>query len=95
MSAFVLADIEIHDPAGYREYIEKVPDLVAKHGGVYRARGGGHTCLEGDWEPKRLVLLEFPDRSNAEAFYDDPDYQSLKQIRQNTTKTNLVLFDGL
>jgi uncharacterized protein (DUF1330 family) len=95
MAAFIIADIEVKDSDAYQEYIQKVPALVAKHGGVYRARGGSHTVLEGNWQPRRLVILEFPDRKCAEAFYDDPDYLGLKLIRQKTTDTNLVLLEGL
>lgn len=95
MPAYVLADIQVKNPEAYQEYIQKVPALIAKHGGAYRARGGDAKRLEGTWEPSRLVLLEFPDREAAEAFYEDPDYTGLKHIRLNTTHTNLILFEGL
>ncbi|MDG2166537.1 MAG: DUF1330 domain-containing protein [Opitutales bacterium] len=95
MAVFVLADIEVQDPEGYQTYIKLVPPLVAKHGGVYRARGGECTVKEGSWHPRRTVLLEFPDRASAEAFYDDPEYAPVKDIRLRTTDTNLVIFDGL
>jgi uncharacterized protein (DUF1330 family) len=95
MAAFVIADIDIQDPEGYQEYLKQVPALVAKHGGVYRARGGPHSVLEGEWNPKRLVLLEFPDRSAAEAFNEDPEYLEIKKIRLKTTHTDLVILEGL
>ena len=95
MTAFILAEIDVKDPDAYQEYIKQVPALVEKHGGVYRARGGQHTILEGNWNPSRIVLLEFPDRNSAEAFYNDSDYSGLKQIRHKTTDSNLVLFEGL
>ena len=95
MATFLLADIEVQDPEGYQEYIQLVPPLVEKHGGVYRARGGDCSVKEGSWQPRRTVLLEFPDRTSAEAFYNDPDYAPVKAIRLRTTDTNLVIFDGL
>ena len=95
MAAFLLADIDVQDAEGYKEYIKLVPPLVAKHGGVYRARGGDCSVEEGVWQPRRTVLLEFPDRQSAEAFYHDPEYADIKAIRQRTTDTNLVIFDGL
>lgn len=95
MAAFLLAYIEVKDPEEYQEYIRQVPPLVAKHGGVYRARGGECTVQEGSWQPRRTVLLEFPDRQSAEAFYFDPEYKDVKAIRLRTADTNLILFDGL
>ena len=95
MAAFIVVDIDVKDPEAYAGYIEHVPPLVAKHGGVYRARGGRHTVMEGDWDPKRMVIIEFPDRAAAEAFYGDPAYADLKKLRQTTTESNLVILDGL
>ena len=95
MSAFLLADIEVQDPEGYQEYIKLVPPLVEKHGGVYRARGGECIVKEGNWQPRRTVLMEFPNRAAAEAFCDDPAYAPIKAIRLRTSDTNLVIFDGL
>lgn len=95
MAAFILAYIEVQNPEDYQEYIKQVPALVAKHGGVYRARGGECTVREGSWQPKRTVLLEFPDRASAEAFYDDPEYAPVMAIRHRTSNTNLIIFDGL
>ena len=95
MGAFLVVDIEVAKPEAYGDYIKQVPPLVAKHGGVYRIRGGHHTVMEGDWNPKRLVLIEFPDRKSAEAFYTDTAYADLKALRQATTTSKLLIIDGL
>ena len=70
MAAFIIADIRVEDPEAYKDYVAQVPALVAKHGGIYRARGGEHETLEGDWSPNRIVLLEFPDAAAAHAWFD-------------------------
>ncbi|MCB1123211.1 MAG: DUF1330 domain-containing protein [Verrucomicrobiae bacterium] len=95
MAAFLIADIEVKDAETYQDYIRQVPALVAKHGGVYRARGGDLAVKEGTWKPNRLVILEFPDRESAEAFYNDPDYQPPKAIRLSSTNANIVIVDGI
>ena len=95
MPAYVIVDIQVKDPEGYQDYIKQVPAMVAKHGGKYLARGGSPKVMEGDWDPTRLVLLEFPDRESAEAFYNDPAYTEIKQIRHRTTTSNMAVFDGL
>ena len=95
MATFILADIRVENPEAYQEYVKQVPAIIARHGGIYRVRGGAHTRLEGDWEPNRLILLEFPDRKAAEAFYFDPDYEKLKQLRIANASSNLFLVEGL
>lgn len=95
MAAFLIADIEVTDAETYREYIKQVPELAARHGGVYRARGGNCALIEGSWKPNRLVIIEFPDRASAEAFCGDPDYQPAKAIRQRSARANIVIVDGI
>ena len=70
MPAYVIADIEITDAAGYEEYRRRVPATVAQYGGRYLVRGGAAETLEGDWQPRRLVVLEFPSIAQARRWYD-------------------------
>jgi uncharacterized protein (DUF1330 family) len=71
-----------------------VRPLLAKYGGVSRASGPCEVA-EGDWTPDRLVILEFPSMAKLKEFYDSPDYQPLKEIRQRSSRTNLVFIEGL
>jgi uncharacterized protein (DUF1330 family) len=64
------------------------------NGGHYILRGVEPVCIEGDWKPQRMVIIEFPERSNAEAFLSDPTIQDLFRIRHETTTSRLVLVDG-
>jgi uncharacterized protein (DUF1330 family) len=59
MSAYLIVETEIHDPEQYERYNEASPGAVAAGGGRFLARGGELAVLEGDWHPKRLVVLEF------------------------------------
>ena len=94
MAVYLIADIEVREPERYKAYVESVPALIAKHGGTYRVRGGEVTALEGGWSPGRLIVLEFPDRAAALAFYNDPRYAPFRTLRQSTTDTQLVLAEG-
>ena len=94
MPAYLIADIEIHDPERYEEYVAHVPALIAKHGGKYRVRGGDFVVLEGDWSPSRLIVLEFPDRQAALAFYEDPAYAPYKSLRHSAAGGSVILADG-
>ena len=95
MPAYLLLDIDIHDNDTYDLYKREVPPFVARHGGVYLARGGEHEVIEGNWNPTRLVLFRFPDRQSIHNLFNDPDYQRLKAIRHAAASSNLVAFDGL
>ena len=65
MAAYVIAEVEVTDPALYERYRREVPGTLAPFGGRFVVRGGAVEPLEGDWAPKRLVVLEFPDRAAA------------------------------
>ena len=94
MSTYLIADITIHDPEKFMEYVEQVPAFIEKHDGAYLVRGGEPEAREGNWQPKRLIVLEFPSRENAVAFLEDPGYQPVAAIRHQAATTNLILADG-
>ena len=95
MSAYVIADVEVLDSAAYEEYRQQVPATIAAFGGRYLVRGGALTVLEGGWSPKRCVVLEFPSMAQLKAWYDSPAYVPLRAIRERSTKSNLVMVEGL
>jgi uncharacterized protein (DUF1330 family) len=94
MSAFIVVDISVHDAEQYAEYVKQVPALIKRHQGKYLVRGGETEVIEGNWEPQRLVILEFPSASLARAFLGDPDYQPVAEIRHAAASTNLILVEG-
>lgn len=94
MTTYLIADITVHDPEKFQEYASQAPQFIKKHQGKYLVRGGEATVGEGDWQPGRIVVLEFPSRENAEAFLQDPAYQPVAAIRHESATTKLVLVDG-
>lgn len=95
MSAYLIVDIDIHDAAGLEEYRQQVPATVTKYGGRFIVRGGKYERLEGDWQPKRLVLLEFPSVEQAKRWYDSDEYRPLKAMRLKASNGNLILVEGV
>jgi uncharacterized protein (DUF1330 family) len=81
MAAYAILDVEIRDMERYREYMRQVKPVIEAAGGRYLVRGGAHKVVEGEWFPRRLVLLEFPTMAALERFYLSPEYQSLKALR--------------
>lgn len=95
MPAYLIADIEVTDPVGYDEYKKRVPAVITAHGGRYLARGGASEVLEGTWRPKRSAIIEFPNLASMKAFWESPEYQPLREIRERSAKSNLVVIEGL
>ena len=68
---------------------------VEEAGGKEVARGGEHKVYKGDWEPRRIVLFEFPSTAAFESFYNGSVYQRLKSVRDVSSSARLVCVDGL
>jgi len=95
MAAYVIVDIQVTDPVGYEEYRKLAPPIVAAYGGKYLARGGKTETLEGDWSPNRLVILEFESAERAKEWLNSPEYRVPRQLRRQTTQTNMVVIEGV
>jgi len=95
MAAYIVVDIIVHDPGRYADYKAAVPPIIAQYGGRYLTRGGAVEVMEGDWQPSRLVILEFPDADAARAFLNAPEYADLRALRQATTTTQMILVQGV
>ena len=94
MPAFVIADVAITDPEKYKEYTAQTPESIAGYGGRFIVRGGLFEVLEGDWEPGRLVVIEFPNMDAALAWYRSDDYQDLAKIRHAASTAKILVVDG-
>jgi len=94
MAAYLIADIHVRDTARFEEYRKLVPATLAQYGGKYLVRGGDHEVLEGDWQPRRLVVLEFPTVEQAKRWYDSPEYRDPKALRLATAQSNAILVAG-
>jgi uncharacterized protein (DUF1330 family) len=95
MAAYVLAEIEVTNPEGYKAYTAQVPATIAKYGGRFLTRGGEAQVLEGDWPKLRRVLIEFPSMDAARKWFASPEYEKPLAMRRANSKGRLILLEGL
>jgi uncharacterized protein (DUF1330 family) len=95
MPAYFIVDNEVTDATGFEEYRKQVPATLEKYGGKILVRGGQHRTLEGDWEPKRIVVTVFPGLEQARRWYDSEEYRPLKALRMRTARGSVVLVEGV
>jgi uncharacterized protein (DUF1330 family) len=95
MPAYFIVDINVNDPAGMREYLEREPGTLAKYGGRYIVRGGKFEIVEGNWQPSRVVMLEFPNMEQAKRWYDCEECKEMKATRFKAATTDIVLVEGV
>jgi uncharacterized protein (DUF1330 family) len=95
MPAYVIAETDVHDAEQYERYRAAVPGALAAAGGRFLARGGKVVVLEGDWRPKRLVLLEFEDVDAARRWYESAEYREVRRLREGAASLHMVAVEGL
>ena len=95
MPAYVIVEIDVTDPKGYEEYRRLGPPTVAAYGGKFVVRGGKVEVLEGNWVPKRLVVLEFESMERAKEWWASKEYSAAKQVRHKTAITNMIVVEGV
>jgi uncharacterized protein (DUF1330 family) len=95
LSAYVVVEIDVHDPEQYETYKQMAPSSIAAHGGRYLVRGGQVETLEGTWLPKRLVILEFPSMDQAKAWWSSTEYEEAKALRQAVTHSEMIVVEGV
>lgn len=95
MAAYVITDIDVLDAIGYEAYKVLSSSSAARYGGRFLVRGGAHETLEGDWEPHRVVVLEFPSAEQARTWWSSPEYEEAKAIRRATSESRIILVEGV
>ena len=95
MRGYIMAEVEITNPEGYREYAATVQATIEKYGGKFLSRGGKNTPLEGEWPQRRRVIIEFPSPEAAQKWYDSPEYEKPKALRKANSNGRLILLEGV
>ena len=95
MPAYVINDMVVTDPELFERYKQLSPATVAQYGGRFLARGGQVENLEGDWSPRRVVIIEFPSLERARAWSDSPEYAPAKLLRQKASTSRLIVVEGV
>lgn len=95
MAALVLVEVSIHNPELYEEYKKHTMSTITKYGGRFVVRGSQTESLEGDWNPQRLVILEFPDVQTAKDWWASPEYTIAKNIRYKAANSRMLVVESL
>ena len=95
MPAFLVVQVEVTNPEIFENYRRLVPAALEKYGGRFRVRGGKVETLEGNWTPKRLVIIEFPTVEQAKAWWDSPEYAEAKALRNASANTQMIVAEGV
>jgi len=95
MPAYIVVEVEVHDPERYETYKKMVPTSLAAYGGRFLIRGGKVETLEGDWAPKRFVMVEFPSLEKAKTWWSSNEYADAKALRQAIAKTQMIVVEGV
>ena len=95
MSAYVIGDITVNDQERYEDYKKLAPLAIAAFGGKYLARGGKTEKLEGNWEPDRIIILEFESLETAKKFINSPEYREARALRHKTASSNMIVVKAL
>ena len=94
MAAYVIIEIEVRDRGMYSAYVEKVRPIIEKFGGGYLSRGGAVTPVSGDWNPERIVLIEFPSREAVRQCFASPEYLEIAHLREASTAGRAIIVEG-
>ena len=94
MPAYIIADIQVTDAAAYEPYRPLAAASIARFGGRFVVRGGKIDLLEGQPEPERIVVIEFPDADTARRWYRSGEYQNALKIRQSASRGRVFLVEG-
>jgi uncharacterized protein (DUF1330 family) len=95
MPALIIVDIEVLDPVRYEDYKRLASAAIAAHAGHYLVRGGTSEVLDGEWQPRRLVVLEFESVEKAKAWRDSPEYAEAKKVRDGCARVNMIVVEGV
>jgi uncharacterized protein (DUF1330 family) len=95
MSAYIVSRVRILDAEAMKRYMTEAPATVEAFGGRYLVRGNDVQALEGAWEHERMVVLEFPDKDSALAWYQSDSYRPLRELRQTSAEAVILLADGV
>jgi len=95
MSGYVIVEVVVKDPQRYEAYKKMASDAIAQYGGTYLARGGEAENLEGDWQPNRIVILQFESLEQAKKWHDSQEYRPARDLRMATAESKMIVVEGL
>jgi len=90
---YLIIEIEILDRDVYARYVQQAPEIVRKYGGKYLIRGGRVTPLAGDWNPERIVVIEFAGKADLQRWLNSPEYGEIAPLRKQSTVSRAIIVE--
>ena len=94
MAAYLISDVTVRNSEAFQIYRTRAAEAIAKYGGRYLARGGEIQALEGLWNPRNIIIVEFPSMEQARAWYASPEYATALEVHDIALERNLIFVDG-
>jgi uncharacterized protein (DUF1330 family) len=94
MAAYIIVEVDVHDPEEYEGYKKLTPASIAAYDGKFIVRGGKTETLEGNWDAKRIVILEFPSVERAKEWWSSEEYAPAKALRTRTATSRMIVVEG-
>ncbi len=94
MNAYLIAEIQITDPVMYQQYIEKAEPIILKYGGRYLVRGGKSIPVSGNWEPGRILVIEFESMKALQTCFNSVEYLAIASLRTESTRSRSIITEG-
>jgi len=95
MPAYAVVNVRrILENSEMTEYRSRVQATLDLYGGRFLVRGGVVEVREGEWNPERLVVIEFPSIQHARDWYDSPEYRAIVGLRTRNSQTDFVFVEG-
>ncbi len=95
MPAYIISDVTAKDAEAFQTYRSRAAASIAHYGGRYLVRGGDVEQLEGEWLPRAIIIVEFPDIEQARIWYRSPEYALALKVRDQALSRSLILVDGV
>ncbi len=94
MPVYLIIDLTIIDEDAYEDYMARLPLVMEQYGGRYLVRSSRVSPLAGDWQPERIVVVEFDDSEQVQEFYASPEFQELAPLREQSISARIILVEG-
>lgn len=95
MAGYIVVQVEVTNPEKFAIYRDMVPPTLEKFGGRYLVRGGEWDLLEGEWNPQRVVIIEFDSKEQAIAWWNSEEYAPAKKLRNESANSKMIAVDGI
>ena len=95
MAAYFIVDLEVTDRDRFKDYADAVPSTISAYGGRYLIAGGSVETIEGDWDPKRIIVIEFESLERAREWWGSEKYRELRELRRETSQAKILLVNGV